>query len=279
MDAIPARVLKHFNLPPDAPQMQLKEGVQCDTWIAGDLVIQNVSKQSYEHHLAVLERTATMRKSGKLTGLVFLLETLHDEDGSWWRAAPRIPGVSAAKCGRPFLDVAEEIAVPIGEELATLATLPKEGLPPASVNQDIPTSQITSALHRHERYALFNLAEKLPPEPTTPVVLAHGDPVFKNIMLTEKGPILIDWEFCQALPAGNDPAHFLAALIYNCAADTDMPRVLRVAHDLTSAAGLSLDDDELRALIAWGMLREVAIWNGNSMAAMLPVACRALGLC
>lgn len=278
MCKIPARVLEHFGLDPSVPQQQLKEGIMCDTWIAGDLVIQNVSKQSYEHHLAVLERTAELRMSGRLTGLVFLLETLHDPDGSWWRAAPRLPGANAMACGRDRLEVAEEIAREVGEELRTLATLPMGGLPAPSQNQDLDVEEIVVEVARRGRPDLVGLIEAIPPEPPTSKVLAHGDPIHKNILLTESGPVLIDWEFCQPLPAGNDVAHFLAGVVYTLHVATGHERLLAVARDMALGAGLTLGDDELAALIAWGVAREIAIGGSRRFMEALPEICRAYDL-
>lgn len=278
MCEIPARVLSRFGLDPDVTVTRLKEGLMCDTWIAGDLVVQNVSKQSYEHHLAVLERTAEARLSGKLTGLVFRLETVHDPDGSWWRAAPLLPGGSAISCGRNLLEVAEEIAGAVGEELGVLATLPMEGLPPASVNQDVPAVQIVSELRRRGRTHLAEILGRIPDEPATRRVLAHGDPVYKNIMLTASGPVLIDWEFCQPLPAGNDIGHFLAGVVYNVDIVSECERVLGVAREMARGAGLYLSEAELGSLIAWGVAREVAIGGSRRLDAALPSVCHAYEL-
>ena len=188
---LPVRVRRHFNLGWGRAE-RLHHGTQADTYRIGDLIVQRVSTQSIEHHEAVIALTAGLRSSGRLPGVDFRGHPLHITRG-FWRAAPRIEGQPASDLGLSFLDALDTHAADLADELALLATLAVPTYFPApAIDQRLTPRMIEATLAESlsPDKRLLELLTLLPTEPSWPSVVAHGDPVAKNVLVSNGKAVL-----------------------------------------------------------------------------------------
>jgi hypothetical protein len=226
--APPSYVTKFFALPAHALQevSDINDAVVSQTWLTDRYVLQ-------ARPLALLERMLLLHQMGPslpaLPGLRFLGPLLVDDGARLteaniscqgvrlWDLQPRLPEtqIPYAKdmSDQQVIRQAELVLPEVISQLIVLASLPATqqmySLPTVRGTklQLFAPGQLKSLLH--ERYPELSSAVSLLPssEPLSELVVSHGDPILKNVVITQQGPQLIDFEAISILPRHMDLVH------------------------------------------------------------------------
>lgn len=260
LDHIPTKVLRAFNLPEDRSiYTKVTNGYNSATWIGNDKVIQAVYSQSLEHHDAVLQITEELRSNGHFPGLDFKDRPVVGSK-FWWRVSSRIEGRVANSIPGDRFENFEIILNPLLDDLLLLASIEIDYIPEPSVSQHLSPLEIRSNF-LEENPNLTELINNTPNEATSKLVLAHGDPLLKNIILTDNQEVvLIDWESCQMLPQLYDLGHCLANLLIGSnfpeAREVDIQKSIQLLDKGSTYLDYKLKESELIGTLAYALLRE-----------------------
>jgi thiamine kinase-like enzyme len=134
-----------------------------------------------------------------------------------------------------------------------------QSLPTTWRQQNIGEAAINQLVEEFAPSQAHDLAATMrtfPTEPETALVLAHGDPVPKNTIMSATGPVLIDYELAQPLPAEYDIAHIAAHIAELLPAAT----ALEITQHYLRERGLDHDRNAVAAACLWGRMRDRALW-------------------
>ena len=261
---IPEKVFREFDLPEENYAL-VTNGYNSSTWISETYVVQAVHSQSLEHHDAVLQITQSLRDLGQgiFPGLDFQKHPVIAES-AWWRISRRIEGPIANTLDQHRLKTYEENYKSLLDDLTLLAGVEAPvSLPECTLSQNISAEEILGWLEDIEEKEVTETLNSLPAEPDSKIVVAHGDPLLKNIILSKKGVVLVDWESCQILPQLYDPGHNIANLLTGSKWGPPSSEEALEAHRLlqlsASYLGYELDDREITSLLAYALFREAML--------------------
>lgn len=93
------------------------------------------------------------------------------------------------------------------------------------------------------------------------LVLSHGDALLKNIIATEQGYRLIDWEVLGLYPASLTIVHALTWVIIRLPEERWEPFIRRHASACQTLSGLNYQ--QLQLAIYWQLLAEALFWSSS----------------
>ena len=267
MIGIPEEVLREFELPDDSGYEKITNGYNSATWVGHEFVIQAVHSQSLEHHESVLRITEELRRTGAFPGLGFQKRPVVAE-GAWWRISKRLDGpvANTLEPETHRLQILEDNLHSLLDDLNLLAGIDIGHMPEPSMSQNISGGELYHWLKANRKEELTSLLQNLSEEPRSKHVVAHGDALLKNMILSPKGVVIIDWESCQIMPRLYDPAHTVVQLLIGSSwgppSQEEILWGLRLLKEASSYVGSSLNDREVTSLLAHALIRE-AYLNPN----------------
>ena len=229
MSAFPKQIRELFDL--DGSPRSLQDctiGEKSDLWFFDEAVVQLKPGCLLPRFIAIQEVAEGMQIPGIgfsnmaiQNGDEFSLELSLESTCDWlWLKQPYIPGTYAhvGIKGISPKDIMYRQSEALADVCGILSRLAAQPIPELLTSSPLPDSLLRKTLSNHElaKYAGQELAMPesfiLPEEPSSEIVLSHGDPTIKNTIIRTGGSVLIDWEFMHPLPRHYDLTHIAAYL-------------------------------------------------------------------
>ena len=274
----PGQLLEMMSLPTGG-WTRSPVGSRAATFLQDEWVLQRRAPESLERAQLTLTLAHLSSEPG-LGGLCFPkpiyirgrdgFRPIREEEGApacheWWLAQPRLPGRVFTGL-EPGWEEAASRAFP--QLLRALTRLWAEPVPLRLWLVNPPTRSLH--MHTAEREWLLaylqavwpeasRLASRLPLEKTSRVVLAHGDPILRNLIFLPNGGVeLVDWEMLSPLPLASELFHWYSYLL-SCTENSLWPEQVAAAWRASRALleGEGWREEDFLFGLAWYVIRDV----------------------